>query len=420
MTRGRTPGSPARAGGSPPSVPGWATWTVRHPPRPMSARAAMKRLSPSACCSPPWRSRAAPTPTRRAPGGARIALAAEPRRAARTAPPSPAAQAPGERAADTREGARGVRGALCELDLPHAHRRPAHARGDVRRRRAARRAAGRRAAAERTRRSRAGQIRNSGSSSASPPTSHEPGAWVIVTREQTGGDSDYEGLPAAYHVTLARLARVPGGYAVSHGCRRAEPRPAGARRGCPAASRAWVCAYAGVWVATLACAALVALAGSRALATRQRLLGLTLRAQRNPTPDVGARARAGGAQPAARGLAAAARPRRRPPHRSPGASPTCDLLACSSPTRSGRRGARRATARRCSPYVPQLPLEWAALALGASAWPLAATPSLTSPSGCALLALIAGALLVRRRRWRRSRCRTDEATPRGASARRAS
>jgi hypothetical protein len=41
------------------------------------------------------------------------------------------------------------------------------------------------------------------------------GTWVIVTREQTGGSSDYEGLPPAYHVTLAHLATVPGGYAVS-------------------------------------------------------------------------------------------------------------------------------------------------------------------------------------------------------------
>lgn len=39
-------------------------------------------------------------------------------------------------------------------------------------------------------------------------------AWVIVTREQTGGDTQYEGLPAAYHVTIAQLASVPGGYAV--------------------------------------------------------------------------------------------------------------------------------------------------------------------------------------------------------------
>ena len=39
-------------------------------------------------------------------------------------------------------------------------------------------------------------------------------AWVIVTHEQTGGNTQYEGLPAAYHVTIARLANVPGGYAV--------------------------------------------------------------------------------------------------------------------------------------------------------------------------------------------------------------
>jgi hypothetical protein len=41
-----------------------------------------------------------------------------------------------------------------------------------------------------------------------------PDTWVVVTREQTGGNTQYAGLPAAYHVTLAQLARVPGGYAV--------------------------------------------------------------------------------------------------------------------------------------------------------------------------------------------------------------
>lgn len=60
-----------------------------------------------------------------------------------------------------------------------------------------------------------GRIWNSGQIVSIAEDGTQPGTWVIVTREQTGGSGEYEGLPAAYHVTLARLARVPGGYAVS-------------------------------------------------------------------------------------------------------------------------------------------------------------------------------------------------------------
>jgi len=60
-----------------------------------------------------------------------------------------------------------------------------------------------------------GHIYNSGQSLSIAPDASRPGTWVIVTREQTGGDTQYEGLPATYHVTLAQLAHVPGGYAVS-------------------------------------------------------------------------------------------------------------------------------------------------------------------------------------------------------------
>jgi len=60
-----------------------------------------------------------------------------------------------------------------------------------------------------------GHIYNSGEILSIAPDVPRPGTWVIVTREQTGGDTQYEGLPATYHVTLAQLAHAPGGYAVS-------------------------------------------------------------------------------------------------------------------------------------------------------------------------------------------------------------
>lgn len=60
-----------------------------------------------------------------------------------------------------------------------------------------------------------GHIHNSGQVTSIAPELTHRGMWVIVTRERTGGDTQYEGLPSAYHVTLAQLAGVPGGYAVS-------------------------------------------------------------------------------------------------------------------------------------------------------------------------------------------------------------
>jgi hypothetical protein len=43
-----------------------------------------------------------------------------------------------------------------------------------------------------------------------------PKQWVIVTREQTGGNSQYDGLQASYHVTLAELAQLnDSGWTVS-------------------------------------------------------------------------------------------------------------------------------------------------------------------------------------------------------------
>jgi hypothetical protein len=59
-----------------------------------------------------------------------------------------------------------------------------------------------------------GHIYNSGQVISIAPDLAAQGSWVIVTREQTGGDSQYEGLPTTYHVTIAQLAGVAGGYAV--------------------------------------------------------------------------------------------------------------------------------------------------------------------------------------------------------------
>jgi hypothetical protein len=61
----------------------------------------------------------------------------------------------------------------------------------------------------------AGQIRNSGTVVGISTDLTDAGRWLVVTREQTHGGAQYQGLPRAYHVTLARLAAVGGGYAVS-------------------------------------------------------------------------------------------------------------------------------------------------------------------------------------------------------------
>lgn len=62
---------------------------------------------------------------------------------------------------------------------------------------------------------RSGQIRNSGRILAVAPDTIRRGYWVITTLEQTSGNTQYRGLPAGYHVTLARLVNINGGYAVS-------------------------------------------------------------------------------------------------------------------------------------------------------------------------------------------------------------
>jgi hypothetical protein len=156
---------------------------------------------------------------------------------------------------------------------------------------------------------------------------------------------------------------------------------------------AWLYAYAAVWMATLVPAALVALAG-RALALPVRhLLALALTADRNPPPRIGhALALAAhnipiAAWPLLLGLTGAHR-HRLATHVADGA-----LLACILLNVLPVGAALGAYGAPLLPYLPQLPLEWAGLALGASAWLVQRRRALTVHEGLGLLTLIAGVLL---------------------------
>jgi hypothetical protein len=60
------------------------------------------------------------------------------------------------------------------------------------------------------------RVYNSGQIISIAPSRTNPTQWVIVTREQTGGNSQYDDLQASYHVTLAELAQLKnGGWTVS-------------------------------------------------------------------------------------------------------------------------------------------------------------------------------------------------------------
>jgi hypothetical protein len=60
------------------------------------------------------------------------------------------------------------------------------------------------------------RIYNTGSVLAiSPLLGGTPGQYVVVTREETGGDQEYAGLAATYHVTLAAVQRVRAGWSVA-------------------------------------------------------------------------------------------------------------------------------------------------------------------------------------------------------------
>jgi hypothetical protein len=156
---------------------------------------------------------------------------------------------------------------------------------------------------------------------------------------------------------------------------------------------AWLHAYAAVWIATLVPAGLIALAGRTLALPARHLLGLALTAQHNPPPHIehvlalAAHNIPIAAWPLLLGLTGA--------HRHRLAMRVADgvLLACIILNTLPVGAALGAYGTAVLPYIPQLPLEWGGLALGASAWLTQRRRPLTVPEALGLLALTAGVLL---------------------------
>jgi len=131
---------------------------------------------------------------------------------------------------------------------------------------------------------------------------------------------------------------------------------------------AWLRAYAGIWLLTLGAAATVAIVGRPLSVPIHRLLGLRLDPSNNPSPGVTRVLRLAAhnipivAWPLLLGILGAQR------HRLGRALADCLVLACIAANVVPVGAAFGAYGVALLPYVPQLPLEWAALALGAGAW----------------------------------------------------
>lgn len=157
---------------------------------------------------------------------------------------------------------------------------------------------------------------------------------------------------------------------------------------------AWLQAYCGLWTATLAAAILVAIAGRPAISITRRALGLRLTAQRNPPPHLGhilalaAHNIPIAAWPLLLGLTGADRGRLTR-HLADCAVPAC-ILANSLPV--GAALAAYGTA--LIAYLPQLPLEWAGLALGYGSWLVQRQRPLTPREKLIWLAMITAVLLL--------------------------
>jgi hypothetical protein len=160
----------------------------------------------------------------------------------------------------------------------------------------------------------------------------------------------------------------------------------GLRRPCPRASAA-------AWLSTLACAACVALAGGSTQAWLRRLLGARLDPALNAPPALGhvlalaAHNLPITAWPILLGVVGV--------HRSAGWRLASDVLVGAALI-ANTAPVGAALAVYGSPllaYLPQLPIEWAAVALGTSAWLIQRRRPLVLGEGIALFALTAAVVL---------------------------
>jgi hypothetical protein len=168
----------------------------------------------------------------------------------------------------------------------------------------------------------------------------------------------------------------------------------GSARSPRALAGVWLRAYGAIWAATLASTALVALSGTGARAWVSQLLGLRLDAGRNPAPSVAhvlalvAHNVPIAAWPLLLGVVGAHR------HRLGRRVADTLLVACMIVNVLPVGAALGAYGLPLLPYLPQLPLEWAGLALGASAWLAQRKRALALSESLAVLAVLAVVLLA--------------------------
>jgi hypothetical protein len=157
--------------------------------------------------------------------------------------------------------------------------------------------------------------------------------------------------------------------------------------------RAWLLAYAATWVLTLASAALLTINPAGLDGAVRRVLGATLDRKGNPPPSVGhvlvllAHNLPLASWPLLLGVVGV-------DHRHFTRQAADMLVAAVVTVNVLTVGAGLGVyGLLLLPYIPQVPFEWAALALGASAWLMQRRAPLTGRQEAALFAVIAGVLL---------------------------